>query len=66
VRSFREDLCGHTSKDEGDRYETPSVEGPAVEGWKFPRMREQLVKASPINRELTVGSHRGKCRCSLR
>jgi hypothetical protein len=30
-------MCGHTSTDEGDRYETPSVEDMAVEGRKFPR-----------------------------
>ena len=30
-------MCGHVSGDEGDRYETPSVEDLAVEGRKFPR-----------------------------
>jgi integrase len=36
-RRIRFGFCGHTSKDEGDRYETPSVEDLAVEGRKFPR-----------------------------
>jgi integrase len=36
-RRIRFGFCGHTSSDEGDRYETPSVEDLAVEGRKFPR-----------------------------
>jgi hypothetical protein len=36
-RRIRFAMCGHTSTDEGDRYETPSVEDMAVEGRKFPR-----------------------------
>jgi integrase len=36
-RRVRFAMCGHTSTDEGDRYETPSVEDMAVEGRKFPR-----------------------------
>jgi integrase len=36
-RRIRFAMCGHVSGDEGDRYETPSVEDMAVEGRKFPR-----------------------------
>jgi integrase len=36
-RRIRFGFCGHTSEDEGDAYETPSVEDLAVEGQKFPR-----------------------------
>jgi hypothetical protein len=36
-RRVRFAMRGHTSTDEGDRYETPSVEDMAVEGRKFPR-----------------------------
>jgi integrase len=36
-RRIRFAMCGHISTDEGDRYETPSVEDMAVEGRKFPR-----------------------------
>jgi integrase len=36
-RRIRFGFCGHTSKDEGDRYETPTVEDLAAEGRKFPR-----------------------------
>jgi hypothetical protein len=30
-------MCGHVSGDEGDRYETPTLEDLAVEMVKFPR-----------------------------
>ena len=36
-RRIRFGFCGHTSSDEGDRYETPSVEDLVIEGRKFPR-----------------------------
>jgi hypothetical protein len=36
-RRIRFGFCGHTSKDEGDQYETPNVEDLAVEDRKFPR-----------------------------
>jgi hypothetical protein len=36
-RRVRFAMCGHTSSDERDRYETPSMEDMAVEGRKFPR-----------------------------
>jgi integrase len=36
-RRIRFAFCGHVSGDEGDRYETPSVEDMAVEGRRFPR-----------------------------
>jgi integrase len=36
-RRIRFAMCGHMSKDEGDAYETPSVEDLATEGRKFPR-----------------------------
>jgi integrase len=40
-RRIRFAMCGHVSGDEGDRYETPSVEDLAVEGRKFPRYEVQ-------------------------